>query len=70
MAEGVAVAAGNSVTVTGTVRSMNDSTLVAWTAAGSIQQGDRIVAEFATHFIEAVQVSVRGGGGGAGADGN
>ena len=68
MAEGLAVGSGSTVTVTGTVYAMNDSTLVAWTDTGTIQQGDRIVAEFATHYVEAVQVVVTGGGGGA--DGN
>ena len=66
IAEGIAVARGSSVTVTGTVYAMNDSTLTAWTEAGAIQEGDRIVAEFATHYLEAVQVVVRGGGGGDG----
>ena len=68
MAEGIAVGAGSTVTVTGTVYVMNDSTLITWIEAGTIQEGDRIVAEFAIHYLEAVQVVVNGGG--AGADGN
>jgi hypothetical protein len=72
MAEGVAVAQGNRATVTGTVYAMNDSTLNAWTEATTIQDNDRIVAEFATHYLEAVQVEVSGDsqGGSAGGDGN
>lgn len=72
MAEGVAVAQGNRATVTGRLYPMNDSTLNAWTEAATIQDNDRIVAEFATHYLEAVQVQVSGGsqGGGAGGDGD
>lgn len=73
MAEGVAVAQGTVATVVGVVHVMNDSTLTAWTEAGTIGDGDRIVAEFATHYLEASDVDARGGGGGggdAGAAGN
>ncbi|HSH74966.1 MAG TPA: hypothetical protein VLA09_04765 [Longimicrobiales bacterium] len=62
MAAGVAVATGSRATVIGTVHAMNDSTLTAWTEAGTIGEGDRIVAEFATHFLEATDVQVSGGG--------
>ena len=74
MAEGVPVAPGSRATMVGTIYAMGDSTLTAWTEAGTIGEGDRIVAEFATHYLEAVQVTVAGGGGGggsgAGASGN
>ncbi len=60
MAEGIGVGAGRTTTVTGTVYAMNDSTITAWTEAGTIQEGDRIVAEFATHYLEAVQIAVVG----------
>lgn len=62
MAEGLAIGSGSTLTVTGTVYAMNDSTLSAWTEAGTIQEGDRIVAEFATHYLESVQVVVHVGG--------
>jgi hypothetical protein len=67
MASGIAVAAGASATVTGVVHAMSDSTLTAWATAGTIQDNDRIVAEFATHYLEATQVELAPGGGGAGA---
>lgn len=73
MASGVAINAGSPVTVVGTVHAMNDSILTAWTEAGTIAEGDRIVAEFATHFIEASNVVTPEGSGQAGsggADGN
>lgn len=66
MASGVAVAAGSPATVTGTVHAMNDSTLTAWTTAATIAEGDRIVAEFATHYIQATEVQVAAPSGGAG----
>jgi hypothetical protein len=65
MAEGVAVAPGGMATVTGIVHAMNDSTLTAWTEAGTIVENDRIVAEFATHYLEASDVRARGGSGAA-----
>ena len=59
-AEGVSPQAGQNVTVIGTVLPMNDSVLTAWTTAGSIGEGDRLAAEFATHFINAQRVLVTG----------
>ena len=38
--------------------------MVRWMAAGTISGGDELVAEFATHYLEADQVVVAGGGGG------
>jgi hypothetical protein len=67
MAEGTAVAPQSSVTVVGTVHAMSDSVLTAWTDAGTIAEGDRIVAEFATHYLQADNVTVAGGGAGSGA---
>lgn len=61
-AAGAPPAAGDTVSVTGTVMAMNDSILNAWTQAGTIGEGDRLAAEFATHFIEATNVE-RGTGG-------
>lgn len=63
MAEGVTVTPGGRATVIGTVHAMSDSTITAWTEAGTVAEGDRVVAEFATHFIEATDVRTSGGGG-------
>lgn len=65
-AEGVTVTAGQKVTVAGRVYAMGDSVLTAWSTAGTIGEGDRLAAEFATHFIEADAVVVSGGSGGEG----
>ena len=65
IAEGLTVAQGDVATVTGTIFAMSDSTLNAWTTAATIQENDRIVAEFATHYLEAVQVEVAGGADGS-----
>jgi len=74
MAAGTTVTPGNPVTVVGTVHAMSDSILTAWTEGGSIAESDRIVAEFATHFVEATQVTTQGGAeggeGSAGGQGN
>lgn len=71
MASGVAISPGSPVSVTGTVHAMSDSVLTAWTEAGTIAEGDRIVAEFATHFVEATDVEpAEGGGQQGGADAN
>ena len=57
--EGGAIEPGAvQVNVTGRVLAMNDSVLTAWTDAGSIGDGDRLAAEFATHFIEALELVV------------
>jgi len=66
MAEGIAVAQGNVATVVGVVHAMDAATLDAWTGAGTITDNDRIVAEFATHYLEATQVQIAGGGGAGG----
>ena len=44
---------------------MTDSILSDWEAAGAINQGNRIEAEFATDFLEAHVVEVSGQAGGA-----
>ncbi len=61
-AEGAAPQPGQNVTVIGTILPMNDSVVSAWAAAGSIGEGDRLAAEFATHFLSAQRVRVTGGG--------
>lgn len=45
------------VTVVGTLKAMNDSIVGDWVGRGLISEGDRILVEFATHFIEAIQVT-------------
>jgi hypothetical protein len=61
-AAGVSVTSGSPVTVIGTVHAMTDSVLTAWVEDGTIAENDRIVAEFATHFLEATDVRTSGGG--------
>jgi|SRR5690606_24383557 len=60
--QGVTAEAGDLATVEGTVVAINDSVLTAWTDAGTIAEGDRLAAEFATHFIEASRLQVEPGG--------
>ena len=60
---------GVSVDVTGTVYAMNDSVLTVWTESESIGDGDRLAAEFATHFIEVLELRVVPDGG-SGDDGD
>ena len=59
-AAGTAVQPGSAVTVVGTIQTMDASVLDAWTEAGTIAEGDRIVAEFATHYLQASDVLVSG----------
>ena len=56
---------GDRVTLEGVVFEMTDSILSDWEAAGAINQGNRIEAEFATDFLEAHVVEVSGQAGGA-----
>ena len=63
MASGVAVAQGDAATVAGTIKAMDEVTLVTWSSAGTISDNDRIVAEFATHFLDATEVEVADGAG-------
>ena len=60
--EGGEVATGSDVWLTGRVMAINDSVLNAWTEAGTIGDGDRLAAEFATYFIEVLQLRVAPGG--------
>lgn len=70
-AEGLSISAGGTVTVSGIVYAMGDSVLNAWSSAGSVGEGDRLAAEFATHYLEAQQVQVvAGGGAGSGGEAN
>jgi hypothetical protein len=55
------------VDITGTVFMMSDSVLTSWDSLGVFTNpGDRIVAEFATSFLEARAVQSMPGGGGGG----
>jgi cbb3-type cytochrome oxidase subunit 3 len=67
-ASGVSVAQGDVVSVSGALVAMQMSLLDEWLAAGGITENDKIIGEFATHFIAADQVTVSGGAteGGAG----
>ncbi len=66
MAQGSMTSQGQTVTVTGIVFAVNDSIIESWSTAGTVSEGDRLAAEFVTHFIEAVLVQVAGGVGGGG----
>lgn len=69
-AEGLSLATGQMPTVAGVVYAVNDSVLTAWTESGAIGEGDRLAAEFATHFLEAEVVRLADDPGGAdGGDG-
>lgn len=63
-AEGVTVVPGQVAQVVGTIYAMSDSVLDAWSMGGSIGEGDRLAAEFATHYLEATMVRVSAGDGG------
>ena len=65
-AQGVTASVGQTVTVTGMIVAMGDSVLKAWSAAMTIGEGDRLAAEYATHFLEAEGIQVAGQTGGEG----
>ena len=65
MAEGIAVTVGQPASVIGVLHVRTDSAVAAWAAAGTIGEGDQLVAEFATHFLEADQIVVASGAGGS-----
>jgi len=69
-AAGVTVAQGDLVDVVGEMLRMEISYLDEWEAEGGITANDRIIAEFATHFVMAESVEVTGraneGGNGSG----
>ncbi len=65
VAAGTEVLVESIVNITGTVFMMSDSVLNSWDGLGVFSsEGDRIVAEFATSFLEAVEIQAIGGGGG------
>ena len=67
MAEGIILTLEQPAGVIGVLHVRTDSAVAVWAAAGTISEGDQIVAEFSTHFLEADQVVVAGGGGESGA---
>lgn len=60
LADSVRVGMGETATVIGTVMLMTDSIVADWVDTGGIRENDRILVEFATHFIEADQVETTG----------
>jgi len=46
---------GEEADVMGTMRPMSDSVVEAWTAAGTISEGDRAAASFAQYYIDATR---------------
>ncbi|HET9948464.1 MAG TPA: hypothetical protein VFQ22_06060 [Longimicrobiales bacterium] len=63
VADSTTVPPQSVVDVVGTVRSMSDSVTAAWTAAGTISEGDAIAASFSSHYLEATSVEVAPTGG-------
>jgi hypothetical protein len=66
-ASGFSVAQGDAVDVMGELVAMQLSLLDEWLADGGINENDKIIGEFATHFVAAAQVTVSGGGADSGA---
>ena len=69
MAQGAAAGQGTMPMVTGIVMAVNDSILDVWSTAGTMSEGDRLAAEFATHFMDAQQVINEDAAGGEGGEG-
>ena len=66
LAEGLVLTQGVGATAIGVLHAMNDSATAAWLAAGTITEGDQLAAEFSSHYVEATQVVLASGSGGAG----
>lgn len=62
-AAGAVPTMGTQVVVTGTLLAVSDSLVADWVASGVISDNDRLLVEFATHFIEAEQIDTRDGAG-------
>lgn len=58
MAEGMTVSMGDRVTVEGEMTAMDLAVIEEWATAETISENDRIVAEFATHYIVATSADV------------
>ena len=59
--DGPTIAMGDTIAVEGVVTEMQELTLVEWSAAQTISDVDRMVAEFATHYIAADRVDIMRG---------
>ena len=70
-ADSLSVRAGQKVVVVGTIQAMSDSAVNAWVSSGSIGEGDKLAAEFATHYLQArhVQVTNEAGSGAGNGEG-
>jgi hypothetical protein len=64
LADSTAVTPGGTVSLSGTLRAMNDSTSAAWLASGTVSQGDQIAASTVANFIEATRVEMTRASGG------
>jgi hypothetical protein len=75
IADSLKVPAGQTVQVVGLIEAMKDSAVNAWVKAGTINQGDKLAAQFATHYLQARHVEIEKGpaggtpGGGTGGSG-
>jgi hypothetical protein len=70
IADSLKVPAGKNVEVVGLIMAMTDSVVNSWVKAGHISQGDKLAAQFATHYLQARHVEVeQGTAGGAAGDG-
>lgn len=64
VADSTEVLVESTVNIVGTVFMMSDSVLTSWDSLGVFSnEGDRIVAEFATSFLEAYEIDGAAGGG-------
>lgn len=70
LADSVQVGMGERATVIGRLLLVNDSVVTDWVENGGLNENDRLLVEFATHFIEAEQVETTGAAGGAGSAGS
>lgn len=61
--DGPTIAMGDTIAVEGVVTEMQELTLVEWSTAQTISDVDRMVAEFATHYIAADRVDIMRGEG-------
>jgi len=69
LADSLAPQTGQIADVVGRVKEMSDSVVSAWTAAGTISEGDRAAAGFADYYIDATRVTLKQGGAGSSAGG-
>jgi hypothetical protein len=58
IAQGFAVAPGDVVRVTGTITAMTPEIAGGWEEAGHLSEGERMVAEFAVHFLQAEDIEI------------